>query len=134
MSNKLTVINQLRPRITVQEHVDLETMAARISKNTTYNAQEIYSILRLFVDDTNAALQAGETVKIDGMMSITPNVKVGGEVDLALRCDRAAVAALNDPTLWTAAKVSNHANMTKTSEELIAQWNKEHPDDLVVED
>ena len=134
MTKKLSVINQLRPRITSQELVDLEKMAGRISKNTTYNAEEIYSILRLFVNDANAALQAGETVKIDGLVSMTPNVRVGGEVDIALRSDRAAIAGLNNPQLWTAAKVTNHANLKKSSEELIALWNAEHPNDLVEED
>jgi hypothetical protein len=134
MSKKLTVLNQLRPKIISQELLDLETMAGRMAKNTTYNAEEIYSILRLYVNDANAALQAGATIKIDGLVSMTPNMKVGGEVDIALRNDRAAIAGLNNPTLWTAAKVINHANLTKSSEELIALWNSEHPDDKVEED
>jgi hypothetical protein len=134
MSKKLTVLNQLRPKIISQELLDLEKMAGRMAKNTTYNAEEIYSILRLYVNDANAALQAGATIKIDGLVSMTPNMKVGGEVDIALRNDRAAIAGLNNPTLWTAAKVINHANLTKSSEELIALWNSEHPDDKVEED
>jgi hypothetical protein len=134
MSKKLTVLNQLRPKIISQELLDLEAMAGRMAKNTTYNAEEIYSILRLYVNDANAALQAGATIKIDGLVSMTPNMKVGGEVDIALRNDRAAIAGLNNPTLWTAAKVINHANLTKSSEELIALWNSEHPDDKVEED
>ena len=50
---------------------------------------------------------------------------------MSLRADRSAVAGLNDPKLWTAGKVRNHANLTKTAEELVAQWNAEHPDDPV---
>ena len=65
---------------------------------------------------------------------MTPNVKVGGEVDIALRCDRAVIAGLNNPTLWTADKVINHANLTKSSAELLALWNTEHPDDIVPEE
>lgn len=134
MSKKLPVLSQLRPKIISQNLVDLEGMSGRMSKNTTYNPQEIYSILRLYVDESNKALQAGETVKIDGLVSMTPNMKVGGEVDITLRGDRAAIAALNNPTLWTADKIANHANLSKSSDELIAMWNKDHPDDLVVEE
>ena len=86
MAKKLPVIIQLRPKIISQDLVDLEKMSGRMSKNTTYNAQEIYSILRLYVNDCVAALQVGETVKIDGLVLMSPNMKVGGEVDIILPC------------------------------------------------
>ena len=133
MAKKLSVFNQLRARIINQGTVNLEGMAARIAKNTTYNTEEIYSILRLFVQEVCRALQGGETVKIDRLVSISPNLKLGGQVNLSLRGDRSAIADLNNPTLWSAGKVSNHAHLTKSPEELIALWNQEHPDDPVVE-
>ena len=133
MAKKLAAVNQLRPKIVSQNLVDLEEMARRISKNTTYNQQEVSSILQLFVKDCIAALQAGETVKIDGLVMMSPNMKVGGEVDIALRGDRATIAGLNNPQLWTADKVSNHANLSKDSGELVSLWNTKHPDDPVVE-
>jgi hypothetical protein len=131
MAKRLAVINALRPRITSQGTVGLEESAQRIAKNTTYNPDEIYSILRLFVRESNAALQNGETVKIEGLVSLAANMKVGGAVDLALRGDREAVAALNNPRLWTAGKVSNHANLSKGTGELVALWDQEHPQDQV---
>jgi hypothetical protein len=130
---RLIAVNQLRPKIVSQNIVDHEAMSGQMSKNTTYNAEEIYGILRMYTKGILAALQAGETVKIDGVLTLVPNMKVGGEVDLALRGDRGAVAALNNPTLWTADKVSNHANLGKDSDALVAQWNKEHPDDPVTD-
>lgn len=131
MANKLAVINQLRPRITSQEIIDLEEMAKRMSKNTTYNPDELYGMLRLFTKEINNALQCGETVKIDGLLSVTPNMKVGGEVDLSIRGDRGAVANLNNPQFWTAGKVSNYEHLTKNSDEIVAFWNEKHPDDPV---
>ena len=95
--------------------------------------EEIYSILRLYSKESNAALQAGETVKIDGLVSLSPNMKVGGEVDLALRADRGAVAGLNNPKLWTADKVMNHALLGKSTDGLLAQWNSDHPEDPVTD-
>ncbi len=131
MANKLAAINQMRPRIISQEVVEMEQLAQRISKNTTFNVDEIFGILRLFTKEAIAALEAGETVKVDGLINITPNMKVGGEVDLALRADRGAIAGLNNPLLWTADKVSNHENMRLSSGELIDLWNKAHPGDPV---
>ncbi len=79
------------------------------------------------------ALQSGETVKLDGLLSLSPNLKVGGEVDLALRPDRGALAELNNPLLWTADRVSNHENLRLSTEELIAKWNAARPGDPVTD-
>jgi len=133
MTKKLVAVNQIRPKIVSQNVVGLEEMSGRISTNTTYHTEEMYSILRMFTAGCIAALQNGETVKIDGLLSITPNMKVGGEVDLAIRGDRSAIAGLNNPTLWTADKVSNHANLSKDTDALVAQWNTDHPDDQVTD-
>jgi hypothetical protein len=133
MSKRLVVVNQTRPRIVSRKVVDEETMSGRVSKNTTYHAEEVYSMLRIFTRECIAALQAGETVKLDGLLTISPNMKVGGEVTLTLRPDRGAMAGLNNPTLWTADKVANHANLAKGVDELVALWNKEHPDDPVTD-
>jgi hypothetical protein len=38
---------------------------------------------------------------------------------------------LEQSQLWTADKVINHANLTKSAEELFDLWNAEHPDDQV---
>lgn len=131
MSKRISVINQLRPRIMSQGMVDLEEMARRIAKNTTFNVEEIYGMLRLYVHETNAALQAGETVKIDGLLQVAPNMKVGGSVNMSLRSDRGALAGLNNPRLWTGAKIINHAHISKTTEELVTLWNTDYPDDPV---
>lgn len=131
MAKRLTVLNELRPKIISQGMVDLEAMAGRIAKNTTFNVEEIYSILRLYAGEANAALQAGETVKLDGLVNLTASMKVGGGVSLQLRGDRGAVASLNNPQLWTAAKVLNHANLSKSADELVAQWDAAHPGDPV---
>lgn len=131
MANKLAVINQLRPRIISQETVGLEKIAQRISKNTTYNTEELYGMLRLFTKEALAALQAGQTVKIDGLVSLTPNMKVGGEVDLGLRADRGAIANLNNPLLWNAEKVANHEHLSKNTDQLVTLWNEKNPGDPV---
>jgi hypothetical protein len=72
MAKKLAAVNQLRPKIVSQNLVNLEEMARRISKNTTYNPPKVSSILQLFVTDCIAALQTGETVKIDGLVMSRP--------------------------------------------------------------
>ncbi len=133
MAKRLSVIGRLRPRIASQGVVDLEKMAGRVAKNTTFNQEEIYSILRLCRNGILEALQAGETVKIDDLLILFPNMKLGGAVDLSVRAEQPAVAALNNPKLWTADKVINYANLKKSSDELVGEWNYAHPDDPVVD-
>jgi hypothetical protein len=133
MANKLLVLNQLRPKIISQGVVNLEELSDRVSRNTTYNKEEIYSVLRLFVDGVTEALQNGETVKINRLVNISPNMKVGGKVNMSLRVDRAALAALNNPVLWGAGKVTNYAHLNKSSAQLIEIWDQQHPDDVVTE-
>ncbi len=133
MARRLNVLNLLRPRIASQGVVGMEKMAQRMSKNTTYNPEELYGMLRLYVREVLTALQAGETVKIDNLLTISPIMKVGGRVNMSLRGDRAAVALLNNPVLWTASKVINHANLTKGVIELLALWAELHPDDPVID-
>jgi hypothetical protein len=69
-------------------------MAERVTKNTTFNQEEIYGILRLYVHEAIAALEAGETVKVDDLLSVAPNMKMGGKVSMSIRGDREAVAGL----------------------------------------
>jgi hypothetical protein len=52
-------------------------------------------------------------------------------VDLEAMSDRVAIAGLNNPELWTARKVENHENMTKSTDELVADWDAANPSDPV---
>ena len=76
MATRLAVISKLRPRIISQGTVNLETLASRLAKNTTYNEDEIYGMLRMMVREANSALQNGETVKIDGLVNVIPSTGI----------------------------------------------------------
>lgn len=55
-----------------------------------------------------------------------------GELDVLFRPDPAMLRDLNDPSKFTAT-ILNRANIGKSADELVAQWNAEHPEDLVEE-
>ena len=132
MAKRIVVVNKLRPKVTSQGVADLDTLAARMARqSTTFDEDEMYGIFRKMIKEIVVALQNGETVKLDGLVNILPEMKVGGEVRLALRANRSAIAQLNDPALWTAVKVTNHANLHKSSDELVTLWNEAHPEDPV---
>ena len=134
MAKKLGVISQLRPKIKSQGVADLAALAARIARqSTTFDEDEMYGIFRKLMREIVRALQSGETVKLDGLLNITPQMKVGGAVGLSLRPDRSLISRLSNPTLWTADKLINHHNMRKPIEVLLAEWQSAHPDDPLVD-
>lgn len=72
----------------------------------------------------------GQAVKIDGLGTFTPTIHVNGSLDILFRPDPEMLRQLNDRTKFYA-KILNKANIGKSADELVAQWNVEHPDDLV---
>jgi len=55
---------------------------------------------------------------------------VDGDLDIIFRPEPDMLRQLNNPTMLYA-KILNKKNIGKSADQLIAQWNKEHPDDLV---
>ncbi|MCA9872560.1 MAG: hypothetical protein KC441_02870 [Anaerolineales bacterium] len=132
MATKIAIISQVRPKIKSQGVADLEILAARIARqSTTFDEDEMFGIFRKMVREIIVSLQNGETVKLDGLLNITPQMKLGGEVGLSIRADRGVVSDLSNPKLWTADKVINYANIRKTMESLLADWNENHPEDMI---
>ena len=89
MATRIAVINTLRPKVKTQGMVDLEMLAARMARqSTTFDEDEMFGIFRKMMREISAALQNGETVKLDGLVNIQPKMKVGGQVEPARRPQR----------------------------------------------
>ena len=132
MAKKISVINTLRPKLNSPGIVDFSELARRIAtQSTTFDEDEMFGIFRKMMREIMEALQRGETVRLDGLLLIQTQMKVGGEVTMSLRADRSALSKLQDPALWTADKVTNHHNLRKSGEELLAQWDTMYPANLV---
>jgi hypothetical protein len=99
MAKKLPILNKLRPKLKPQGIADFGIMAKRIARNTTFHPVEIQAALNLYVEETLHSLENGETVKLNGLANLTPNIQIGGRVNMLARWDRAAVARLNNPQL-----------------------------------
>ena len=71
----------------------------------------------------------GRGVKLEGLGIYLPNVNFRGEFDVAHRLDHELKRAMNGGAFR--GKIRNKRNIGKTTEEVIALWNSEHPDDPV---
>lgn len=130
MAKKITAIRKYRPEIererTRQTRQVVEDMARRTNLNEGIIRHVVYDL-------RDAILQAhriGQAVKIDGLGTFTPTIHLDGGLDILFRPDPDMFRQLNDPTQFYA-KILNKANIGKSAEELVAQWNQEHPDDPV---
>jgi hypothetical protein len=73
--------------------------------------------------------QRGCGVKLEGLGTYLPNINYKGEFGVAHRLDRNLKRALNSGSF--SGKIRNKRSIGKTSAEIIALWNREHPDDPV---
>ena len=72
----------------------------------------------------------GQPVKLEGLGTYTPKISLDGKMGVGHRADVALKNGLNQPGAFKG-EVENAANIGKTSDELVAMWNEEHPDDLI---
>ena len=133
MATRLKAIAAYRPAIIKQGELNLPALARQVAKNSTFSEGEIYGIFTDVVREMVEGLQGGYRIRIDGLLILAPNMKVGGQVNMQVLADRAVANTLNTPGLWTSNKVRNWEHMHQDSAALVALWNKEHPGDPVTE-
>lgn len=103
-----------------------------MSRTTTLTEGTIRLVIYELRDTILMAHLAGEAVKVDGLGTFTPTIRMNGEFDVLFRPDPAMLKDLNDPANFTAT-ILNRPNIGKSADELVAQWNAEHPEDPVEE-
>jgi hypothetical protein len=75
--------------------------------------------------------RSGRAVKVDGLGTWSPSIALDGTFSVQFRPDLAFNYELNQPGAFTGT-IINRENIGKTSEELVARWNTENPDDQVL--
>jgi hypothetical protein len=73
--------------------------------------------------------QRGCGVKLEGLGTYLPTIRLDGTVDMQHRLDWGLRRDLNRGKF--AGRIVNRKNIGKTAEQLVAQWNARHPDDPV---
>jgi hypothetical protein len=130
MAKKITAIRKYRPEIERQRTRQTPQLVEDIARTTGLNEGEIRFVVYELRDAILMAHHLGQAVKIEGLGTFTPTIRVDGNLDILFRPEPDMLRQLNDPTrLYT--KILNKKNIGKSADELIAKWNQEHPDDLV---
>jgi hypothetical protein len=132
MAKKITAIRKYRPEIKRGRTRQMPQLVRDMARATSLNEGTIRFVVYELRDAILTAHSAGQAVKIEGLGTFTPTIRVDGSLDILFRPDPDMLRQLNDRTQFYA-KILNRANIGKSADELVAQWNAEHPDDLVEE-
>jgi len=132
MAKKITAIRRYRPEIKRMQTLQTRHMVENLAQKTSLNEGSIRHVVYELRDEILQTHRIGQAVKIEGLGTFTPTIRVDGSLDILFRPDPDMLRRLNDPTKFRA-KILNKANIGKSAKELVVQWNAEHPEDPVEE-
>lgn len=130
MASRITAINAYRPRIEAGNTVQKPELIRQLARATGLNEGTTDLSMKEMRDMIIESLRAGRGVKVEGLGTWLPNIDVAGQFDVQYRMDSFLKNALNAEGVFTGT-IINRENIGKTSDELVALWNAEHPDDPV---
>lgn len=130
MASRITAINAYRPRIEAGNTVQKPELIRQLARATGLNEGTTDLSMKEMRDMIIESLRAGRGVKVEGLGTWLPNIDVAGQFDVQYRMDSFLKNALNAEGVFTGT-IINRENIGKTSDELVALWNADHPDDPV---
>lgn len=130
MAKKITAIRRYQPEINRGPTRQMPKLVADMTRGTGPSQGEICSVVYDLRDAILLVHRDGQAVKIAGPGTFTPAVRMDGSLDILFRPGSDMLRELNDTTHFCAT-ILNKSNIRKTADELIAQWNREHPEDPV---
>jgi len=130
MANQITAINTYCPRINLRPTIQLPALVRYISSRTGLSEGEVRVVLEELSDSIKFFNLQGQGVKLVKLGTYLPKVTLSGQFGVSHRVDSVIKNALNAPGAFSG-EILNRKNIGKSVDELLAQWNAEHPDDPV---
>ncbi len=126
----IQAINAYRPRIEQGNTVQKPELLRAASRATGIVEGTLDQSIKELRDQIIEFNRAGRAVKVEGLGTFSPSIDTDGILAISFRPSTAFANGLNIPGIFTG-KIINRENIGKTSQEMIEQWNKEHPDDPI---
>ncbi len=130
MAKQIQAINAYRPQIVLGQRTGMEELVDFIARSTGLNESSIRQVLLELRDATLFFNLRGQAVQLEGLGTYTPSIEVDGTIGVGYRADMYLKNRLNAPGAFKG-ELQNRENIGKTTAELAAKWNADHPDDLV---
>jgi hypothetical protein len=130
MTSRIKAIGVYRPRVEQGNTVQKPELIRALSRSTGLVEGSIDQVIKELRDQIIEFCRSGRAVKVEGLGTFTPNIALDGTFDLQFRADSAFSNGLNIPGIFSGT-ILNRENIGKSADELIAQWNADHPEDPV---
>jgi hypothetical protein len=130
MANLIQAINTYRPRLELGRTVQTDELVNYVAGRTGLNASELVMALMEVRDAIIYYNRMGRGVKVAGLGTYLPNIHLDGTLDVEHRLDKSIKRGLNEKKY--VGHILNQKYIGKTSDDLVAVWNVEHPDDPVI--
>jgi hypothetical protein len=117
------------PRIELLKAVHPRRFMEMITRRTTLSTGVVKNVQESEVETLIDLLREGYPVHT-GVAIFTPSIDLQGNIKVNVRVDKRIVTALNTPGAFTGG-IKNRENIGKTPQEILAQWNEDHPDNLI---
>jgi len=130
MATKIQAISTYRPRVEQGNTVQKAELVRAVARATNLNEGTVDSVIKELRDLIIQFNREGRAVKVEGLGTYTPNIGLDGVFDLQYRADTALNIGLNEPQTFTGT-ITNREYIGKTTAELVAKWNEDHPQDLI---
>jgi hypothetical protein len=129
MASRIKALNVYRPKLKLGRTVQMNGLVEYIASHTGLNTGEIVFVLAELHDAIVFFGRQGFGVKLERLGTYLPSIRLDGTLDVQHRLDWGLRRGLNGGRFT--GRVLNRENVGKTPDELVAQWNAEHPDDPV---
>lgn len=130
MASRIKAISAYRPRIELGQRVENDELVDFIARSTGLNESGVRQVLLELRDAVLFYNLRGQAVKLEGLGTYTPVIQLDGDFKVGHRADMALKRGLNTPDEFRGV-IKNRENIGKTSDEIVAMWNEDHPDDPV---
>jgi hypothetical protein len=130
MAKLLQAVVAYGPKIDLMEAAEPQRFLELLTQRTTLSTGVVRNVQESEMETLIGLLKEGRPIHT-GVAIFTPSIDLQGNLNINVRVDKRMVAALNAPRAFTGS-IKNSANIGKTSQEIAALWNEEHPDNQIV--
>ena len=131
MAPRIKAVNAYRPRIEQGNTVQKPEFIRAVSRATSLVEGTVDQAVKEVRDQIIEFCRAGRAVKVEGLGTFTPTIDLEGSFAVSFRADSAMNYGLNVPGTFSGT-ILNREHIGKTSDELVARWNAQYPNDQVV--
>ena len=130
MAKKIQAYTEFGPRLEPATPLSGDELIEQITEGSNESMSSVLAVLSALDSATEQALKAGRIVQMPNGTHYRPIGKQDGTIKIKVRVNPFVIRDVNDNYRgeWR-----NAENIGKSTDELVALWNEEHPEDPVVD-